>query len=124
MNLIKVLKQAGGYIREGYQYNWKCFGDHAWAVTLTKDDAAYEISVVYDLKSFEIFQIEVFLQHPSRSEVYRWIQPKYLKKVKKEHQDNDVSFEIFLENFDANGSLQFQDVDEKTILDILSKAGV
>lgn len=99
-------------ITEGYDYQWKSFGNDCYGLQCDDINNEYNISIVFSKFSQTVFIMEAWDYKKDRA--YRWIHPEYIDAYKKECVEKNVEFKRALD------TRNFIDLDVAE--DILQKA--
>lgn len=102
-------------ITEGAEYQWKCFGNHAYMLDseyLEDGHYTYSSSVIFDRRTQVVYEMVTYDYKNDRS--YRWIHPDYIKKIKKESKKRNVRFEQSCDDNDFIDLELPEDIVEKT----------
>lgn len=85
MNLTELFQKIEPKITGGTQFCWHCFGPNAQILDIWPD-----ISVVYDTKTQEVYQISVYedLDHERELTNMTWIHTEYQQDYDAEYQKN------------------------------------
>ena len=80
MITLKEWMEVSNYrITEGSDYCWKCFGPNAYSLdSWSGDQEGYSLTVLFDTKTQEVYQVEAHDYARSRS--YRRTNPEYLRQ--------------------------------------------
>lgn len=90
MQLLEFLQSIEFSINESDPYLWDSFGKHARFLDCNpfKDCG---VSCIFDTKTQHIYEITCYT---TTNNWYRWIDPDYIEKYKKEHKSKNIKFEI------------------------------
>ena len=76
-------------ITEGSDYMWQCFGPNAYRLdSWNGDQEGHTISILFDTKTQEVFQVEAFDYRNQRA--YRLTNPLWLQAFKDECEHRDI----------------------------------
>jgi hypothetical protein len=78
-------------ITEGSEYMWDCYGPDAYNIDSGSNYGENTISIVFDKKTQEVYQMEAWDFAKKRS--YRWINPAYVDAIKDESKKRNIDFE-------------------------------
>ncbi len=73
-------------INSGGDYCWNCYGKDAFALDCIKENGT--ISIIYDTKNQVVYELSVC--DYIKNEAYKWINPTFIKKYKKEMQERKI----------------------------------
>lgn len=104
---VKLTDSDSGYFNVE-KFNWKCYGKNAFSIDYNEGN--FESSITFDILTSQIY--EALTYDKDEEKAWRWINPKYEKKVKEEHNKRGWgNFDIFID------CIIFKDVDSfKTII--------
>lgn len=115
MITLKEYVEAIDYkITGGSEYQWDTFGNNARYLDSCDSegaDATYSIVAVFDSVDQTVYIVEAWDYTNDR--VYRWINPDYIGKYKKDHKRHNVDYK------EASDTKEYIDLDVKD--DILEK---
>jgi len=81
ITLKEWMELANYRITEGSDYCWNCFGPNAYSLdSWSGDQEGYSLTVLFDTKTQEVYQVEAHDYARSRS--YRRTNPEYLSQYK------------------------------------------
>ncbi len=104
-------------ITEGSDYGWQCFGHNAYRLdSWNGDQNGHTVSIVFDTKTQEVYQIEAFDYANERA--YRMTNPDYKSEFDLECQDRDV-LDVAWEDDEGN-PIKYVDLD--VVDDFIEKA--
>lgn len=98
-------------IQEGFEYGWKCFGKNAFALnTEVKREYRFVCSaqVIFNNKNQTLYEVS-FWDYIERR-VFRWINPMFVSKVKREYKDRNLCFQT------ASDEMKYEDVSFASII--------
>jgi len=98
INLKNYLESVRYKIQEGFEYRWTCFGNDVFALNTEgkkKHAFLYSSQVVFDTKNQTLYEVS-FWDYVERK-AYRWINPKFISKVKKEYKNRNLCFHTALD---------------------------
>lgn len=82
-------------ISEGYDYQWKCFGDHAYCLSFWNGDHnGHSLNIIFDTQNQNVYQVE--LCDYKNQKAYRLTNKDYQKAYDKEaksHNIDDVAWD-------------------------------
>jgi len=118
MITLKDFMEITNYrITEGSDYGWQCFGHSSYRLdSWNGDQNGHTVSIVFDTKTQEVYQIEAF--DYSNERAYRMTNPDYKSEFDLECQDRDVS-DVAWERDDGT-SVDYVDLDVEE--DFIEKA--
>lgn len=112
MTALKDFFEAIEYrISEGYEYQWKCFGENVYSLDSTDPDK-YSVSVIFDREDQTVYSLEAW--DYIKDKCYRWIKPEYISAYKENCKAHNVKFE------NAFDDVEF--IDLELASDLLDKA--
>lgn len=112
MTTLKDFFEAIEYrISEGYEYQWKCFGENVYSLDSSKLNE-YSVSVVFDREDKTVYSLEAW--DYTNDNCYRWINPAYLDAYKEDCKSHNVKFENAFDDVDF--------IDLELASDLLEKA--
>lgn len=78
-------------ITEGSDYQWECYGAHAYTLdSWNGDQEGHSFSIYFDTKTQEVYEVQI---HDYRNQrAYRLINPDFAKKHKKEAKRREIDF--------------------------------
>jgi hypothetical protein len=77
-------------ITEGSQFQWECYGSHAYTLDSWNGDIdGHSLSIIFDTLTQEVYEVQA--HDYSNNRAYRMINPLFLKKYKKEAKRRDCS---------------------------------
>ena len=85
-------------IGEGYEYCWECYGQNVCGLDWGKEDLSASAAMVYDTKTHKVYEMSVWDCRDEKTKVYRWINPKYIKKQKREAKRRGVNLNIAIDD--------------------------
>jgi hypothetical protein len=111
----EYFSNLGFKVGEGWKHNWSCYGPDAYALdwSAIKNDCWVSTGVVYDSVTQIVYEISVWDE--SVDKVYRWINPDYIQKVKREYKSRRLNFKI------AYDLIKFEDLTATRILNKVKK---
>jgi hypothetical protein len=114
MITIKDFMEVVDYrITDGGEYLWKCYGDHTHRLDAEDpENTEFTITTVFDTKTQVVYEMDAW--DYKRNVTYRWINPDFIKAVKKEYKKRGLTFKQCID--DRN----YIDLDVEE--DILEKA--
>jgi len=112
MKLKDFLKATGYRISGGGEFLWDCYGENAFIIDFSKRKLV--ASVVYDTKTQNVYQMT--FADESKSEPYRYSNPRYLKKHKNEAKKRGHRFAQAWDDVD------YIEISGEEILKIAKKA--
>ena len=93
MITLKQFLEAIQYkITEGSEYLWKCYGESAYSIDYWngKFDDSVSASCIFDTKTQQVYEVQGWDEKAGVE--YRWINPDYIKQVKKEFKAKKIDF--------------------------------
>lgn len=84
-------------IGEGSEYLWDCYGPNACNLEWGKADLSASAEMIYDTKTWDVYEISVWDCRDEPTKVYRWIKPEYIKRHKKESKERGFKFNIAID---------------------------
>lgn len=75
MKLLEVIIAAEGRVCGGEKYQWNCYGDHARFMEFTDVDGQEFCNVVFDTKTFTVYEVELFV--PGTDQCFKWFDPGF-----------------------------------------------
>jgi hypothetical protein len=103
-------------IGEGYEYQWKCYGENAFGLDWTRGDLAASAIIIYDSKTWDVYQMSVWdCLNCDKPKIYRWIKPEYIKKYKKESKERGFKFDVAIDR------IKYEDTTPARILGHLKR---
>jgi hypothetical protein len=112
MKLKDFLKSTGYRISSGDEYLWSCYGEHA--LLIESGRGKFVASVVFDTKTQNVY--EMTFADETKSEPYRYSNPRFVGKHKKESENRGFRFEQAWDDVD------YTEVSSKEILKKARKA--
>lgn len=112
MKLKEFLEAVGYRITGGSEFLWSCYGKNAFTIDCIKRKLV--ASVVYDINTQNVY--EMIFADESKSEPYRYSNPRFVKKHKEEAKKKGYRFEQAWDDVD------YTEVSGKEILKKLKKA--
>lgn len=104
-------------ITEGSEYGWQCFGHDAYRLdSWNGDQEGHTISIVFDTKTQEVYEVEAF--DYNRERAYRMINPDFKAAFDAEVEDREI-LDMAWEKDDGT-PLKYIDIDVDE--DFLEKA--
>ena len=89
MKLKDFLKSTGYRISSGDEYLWNCYGEHALSIDASR--GKFVATVVFDTKTQNVY--EMTFADEKKSEPYRYSNPRFVGKHKKESEQKGFRFE-------------------------------
>ena len=98
---------AGFSITEGWEYGWKCYGSRAYALD---SDIVNQctLSIIFDRETQEVYELAAC--DYEKDSAYRWINPAYVKKHRKEAKKRGVNHRTAWDDVDFFDVEVFTDV--------------
>jgi len=93
---------------DGFEFLWDCYGRNAYSIGWMKSDGTATASIIYDINSQTVYQMEVWDETNNR--VYRWIHPKYKKAHSKEARQRGINDRIAIDK------IRFEDITPAKIM--------
>lgn len=102
-------------ISEGFKYGWNCYGPNSYGIGWQEKRNSNWISagLVYDSENQQVYELSVWDE--INNKVYRWINPKFINKVKKEYKERKLKYK------NAIDSIEYEDLSPTKILNRLTK---
>lgn len=107
-------------ISEGFEYGWDCYGPNAYSIGWQEKRGNLWASagLVYDSENQKVYELSVWDE--INNKVYRWIDPKFIPKVKKEYKQRSLNYKNL--NYKvAIDSVKYEDLSPTKILNKLKK---
>lgn len=113
-------------ISDTFHHQWECYGPNAHSLgwerrkfnKKTRENEIVTANVVYDTDKKVVCEMEVWDENNGK--VWRWINPNYLKKVKREYAQRGIGFKKM--NFKiAIDDMPYEDTTPTKILNILKR---
>lgn len=114
MITLKQWMEVVGYrITEGSDFQWECFGPHAYTLdSWNGEQDGHSFAIYFDTTTQEVYEVQA---HDYRNQrAYRLISPDFAKKYKKEAKRREVDSKEAWDNVDY--------IDLETAEDFLEKA--
>jgi hypothetical protein len=114
MITLKEWMEVVGYrITEGSDYQWECYGADAHCLdSWNGDQDGHSLSIYFDTKTQEVYEVQAHDYKNNRA--YRFINPDFAKKHKKEAKRRSVEYKQAWDDVDY--------IDLETTADFLDKA--
>jgi hypothetical protein len=116
-DMKKWLKAINYRITNTSTYMWKCFGNDTFRNKAFFIDCeninAYTASIITDRDT--VYEVTLFSYKGDDTIAYRWINPKYKKAYKKEHEERGIDFNK------AFDDIKWKDKSFKKILKLTRK---
>lgn len=78
-------------ITEGSEFGWNCFGYNAYSLDYwSGDQAGFGMSIVFDRKTQEVYEVQVCDYNEDTPAAYRYINPDYYQEYQKELKSRGV----------------------------------
>lgn len=112
MITLKEFLEATQYkITGGSEYQWRCFGPNARYIDCDGAIDQYSTNAIYDSVTQTVYAAELWDYVNDRA--YRWINPGFLKAIKKECKKRDIAFENASDAMDYTDLEVADDIMEK-----------
>ena len=96
---------------DGFEYQWNCYGDHAYSIGWMKSDRTATASIIYDINSQKVYQMEVWDE--LNNKVYRWMRPEYSKVHAREARRRGINDKIAMDR------VRYEELTPSKIMKIL-----
>lgn len=105
-------------INDGYKYGWDCYGPNSYGLGWQEKRKEDWVSagIVYDAETHQVYEMSVW----DENKVYRWIDPKFVKKVKKEYKEKNLNYKNLSYKI-AIDNIKYEDLSPTKILNRLKK---
>ena len=116
ITLKNYLESVKYQIHEGFEYQWKCFGNKVFALNTEKSKKNkfyYSTQVVFDTKNQTVYEVS-FWDYIDRR-VYRWVSPKFIKKFLNEYKKRGLNPLI------ASDEMRYEDISFSSIISKIKK---
>ena len=104
-------------ITEGADFQWNCYGPNAYSIDSWNGkhgDNGYTVSIVFDTKTQEVYEMTAYDYADSHERAYRWTHPEYIDARRAEADQRNV------DNTVAWDDIKFTELEVEH--DILDKA--
>lgn len=111
INLKNYLESVKYKIQEGFEYGWECFGKNTFALNTEGKKGSnfiYSTQVIFNTKNQTLYEVS-FWDYVGRR-VFRWINPRFVSKVKKEYKNRNLCF------YTASDEMKFEDVSFDSVI--------
>lgn len=75
MKLLDVINAAEGRVCGGAEFQWLCWGDNARFMEFADVDGMEFCTVVFDSKTYDVYDIELFV--PGTDQSFKWFNPEF-----------------------------------------------
>lgn len=113
-------------LSDTFHHQWECYGPNAYSLGWTRKDVNKEdnstefttAGLVYDAETRVVYEMSVW-DEPN-DKVWRWINPKYVSKVKQEYKKRSLNCKKL--NFKvAIDETKYEDTTPTKILNVLKR---
>lgn len=85
MKILEILTELRLEVREGWQFQWKCFGENAHAIDLGPYNTL--TSIIYDIDTQEVYSMSFIDEIDEPLICYMWINPTYREAYLNEREE-------------------------------------
>lgn len=107
-------------ISECFKYGWNCYGPNSYSIGWQEKRNSNWASagLIYDSENQQVYELSVWDE--TNNKVYRWINPKFINKVKKEYKERSLNYKNLNYKI-AIDNIMYEDLSPARILNRLKK---